>query len=350
MKTITHTVVEYEFSFCLSRLAWHQFESGDSVVVNALQHCTVRDDEPHLDVCMQCPRCRANISERDCGACGFRMSISRGIVLALPPDRVAHYGRFIRDYERIRAAEGRGSESEEFYLGLPYKDASGRNSEQWHIRGRSYDYLIKHLLMKHSEAGLRRILDLGAGNCWMSFRLALAGYRPFAVDLLTNDNDGLGAAAHYQKRLPELFPRFQAEVARLPFQDEQFDAIIFNASFHYSEDYVVALREALRCARKNAMVIICDTPWYSNEESGRQMVSERRASFSEQYGTASDSIRSLEYLTNERLRELEEQLSIRWTIHSPHYGLKWAMRPLVAKLHTRREPSRFRIYVTRKNV
>ena len=76
------------------------------------------------------------------------MSISRGIVLALPPDRVAHYGRFIKDYERIRAAEGRGSESEEFYLGLPYKDVSGRNSEQWHIRGRSYDYLIKHLLMQ----------------------------------------------------------------------------------------------------------------------------------------------------------------------------------------------------------
>jgi hypothetical protein len=24
------------------------------------------------------------------------------------------------DYERIRAAEGRGSESKEFYLGLPY--------------------------------------------------------------------------------------------------------------------------------------------------------------------------------------------------------------------------------------
>jgi SAM-dependent methyltransferase len=277
------------------------------------------------------------------------MSISRGIVLALPPDRVAHYARFIKDYERIRAAEGRGSESEEFYLGLPYKDVSGRNSEQWHIRARSYDYLIKHLLKQSPQDGRGRILDLGAGNCWMSFRLTLAGYRLFAVDLLTNNHDGLGAAAHYQKHLPELFQRFQAEVARLPFQDEQFDVIIFNASFHYSEDYVAALREALRCVRNNGMVIICDTPWYFHEESGRQMVSERRAAFSERYGTASDSIRSLEYLTNERLRILEEQLSIQWTVHSPKYGFKWAMRPLAAKLHTRREPSRFRIYVGRKD-
>jgi SAM-dependent methyltransferase len=183
----------------------------------------------------------------------------------------------------------------------------------------------------------------------MSFRLALAGYQPFAVDLLVNDRDGLGAAAHYQKRLPMLFPRFQADATHLPFQDEQFDAVIFNASFHYSEDYAVTLREAFRCVRKGGMVILSDTPWYSREESGRQMVSERRAAFCQCYGTASDSIRSLEYLTNERLRILENHLSIQWTIHSPHYGIKWAMRPLLAKLRRKREPSRFRIYAARKD-
>jgi SAM-dependent methyltransferase len=277
------------------------------------------------------------------------MLIRCGIVHALPPERVTRYARFVEDYERIRAAEGRGSESEDFYLGLPYKDVSGRNSEQWHIRARSYDYLIQHVLKRNPQDGGGRILDLGAGNGWMSFRLALAGYRPFAVDLLVNDRDGLGAATHYQKRLPELFPRFQAEIERLPFQDEQFDAVIFNASFHYSEDYAVTLREAFRCVRKGGMVILSDTPWYSCEESGRRMVSERRAIFSQRYGTASDSIQSLEYLTDERLRILEQHLSIQWTIHSPRYGFKWAMRPLLAKLRRKREPSRFRIYAARKH-
>ena len=317
--------------------------------METLQNDIVRDAVPCLDVCMQCPCCKADISGRDCTVCGFRMRIHRGIVHALPQERVAHYTRFMEDYERIRAAEGRGSENEEFYLSLPYKDVSGRNSEQWHIRARSYDYLMKHVLKQIPQDNGRRVLDVGAGNCWMSFRLALAGYQPFAVDLLTNDRDGLGAAEHYQKRLPELFPRFQAEVAHLPFQDEQFDAVIFNASFHYSEDYAVTLREAFRCVRKGGMVILSDTPWYSSEASGRRMISERRAAYSQCYGTASDSIRSLEYLTNERLRILEEQLSIQWAIHSPQYGIKWAMRPFVAKLHRKREPSRFRIYVARKN-
>ncbi len=125
--------------------------------------------------------------------------------------------------------------------------------------------------------------------------------------------------------------------------------MIFNASFHYSEDYEVTLQEALRCLRNGGLVIISDTPWYSREESGGQMVVERRALYRERFGTASDSIKSLEYLTDDRLRALEEALSIQWTIHSPWYGAKWRMRPFVARIRRRREPSRFRIYVAVKH-
>jgi SAM-dependent methyltransferase len=312
-----------------------------------LQNEVVPSTDIYLDVRIQCPCCRADIIGLDCASCGFRMEVSHGIVHALPPERSAHYLRFIEDYERIRAAEGRGSGTEDFYLGLPYKDTSGRNSSQWQIRARSYDCLLKHVLKQLPLGGT--VLDLGAGNGWMSFRLALAGYRPIAVDLLTNEHDGLAAAAHYQRHLPELFPRFQAEMTRLPFQDEQVDAVVFNASFHYSEDYAASLREALRCLKIDGTVIISDTPWYSREESGRQMVSERHAALLQRYGTASDSVRSLEFLTDARLEALEEQLSIQWTVHSPQYGFKWAMRPLVARLRNRREPSRFRIYAARKS-
>ena len=318
--------------------------------MSALQNGIVSDASLHLGVRMRCPRCRAELRGLECPLCRFRMEVGCGIVHALPPEQVAHYAQFMEDYERIRATEGRGSEDEDFYLSLPYKDVSERNSQQWQIRARSYNYLIEHVLKKNLQDGCGRILDLGAGNCWMSYRLALAGYQPVAVDLLIGDRDGLGAAAHYKKYLPKIFPRFQAELTRLPFQDGQYDAVIFNGSFHYSEDYGATLREAFRCVKYGGMVIISDTPWYSREESGRQMVSERRADFIKRYGTPSNSIRSIEYLTDERLRTLEEQLSIQWTVHFPYYGFKWAMRPFVAKLHRKREPSRFRIYVARKTI
>ncbi len=298
-------------------------------------------------LCLRCPRCAVDLAGTDCPRCTFRLTTCAGVIRALPPERAAHYARFIAEYERIRAAESRGSESEQFYLELPYQDITGRNSGQWRIRARSFDYLFRHLLQP-SLPRSARILDLGAGNCWMSFRLALAGYLPAAADLLTNCQDGLGAADHYRQHLPELFPRFQAELMRLPFQSEQFDAVIFNASFHYAEDAEAVLCEALRCTRPGGVVIISDTPWYSREESGRQMVAERRAAFQRQYGTASNSIRSCEYLTDERLRSLAERASITWAVHSPRYGLRWALRPWIAKLRRRREPSRFRIYVARK--
>jgi SAM-dependent methyltransferase len=310
--------------------------------------CGIARDTAHLGVQLQCPRCRHILIGLDCHLCKFCLRNHDGILDALPPERAARYARFIEEYERIRASEGRGSQSDSFYLALPYTDVSERNRQQWRIRARSYDCLISRVLKPGFPKGGGRILDLGAGNCWMSFRLAAAGHYPFAVDLLTNDFDGLGAAEHYRSHLPELFPRFRAELAHLPFQNEQFDAVIFNASFHYAEDYEAVLLEALRCVKANGVVVISDTPWYSCDESGKQMVSERHAQFLHRYGTASDSIKNLEYLTDERLQTLEERLAIYWTTYSPRYGVRWAMRPLIAKLRNRREPSRFRIYVARK--
>ncbi|MGB6191034.1 MAG: SAM-dependent methyltransferase, partial [Terracidiphilus sp.] len=89
---------------------------------------------------------------------------------ALPPERAEHYARFVEDYERIRAAEGRGSENEVFYRDLPYRDVSGRHCGQWKIRASSYDCLMANVLRRIFPTGGARILDLGAGNCWMSFR------------------------------------------------------------------------------------------------------------------------------------------------------------------------------------
>lgn len=298
-------------------------------------------------VLLRCIGCGAHLTQHKCPRCAFRMKVEDGIVHALPPERDTYYARFLEDYTRIRAAEGRGSETDNFYLELPYQDLSRRNARQWQIRACSFDYLMTHLLQRHVLKDGRRILDVGAGNCWMSYRLALAGYQAVAVDVNTDKRDGLRAANRYRKLLPELFPRYRAEMTRLPFENAQFDVVVFNASFHYSENYEATLTEALRCTKRGGMVIIVDTPWYSAMESGRQMVAQRRAAFLNRYATASDAIEHLEYLTDERLRSLAKALSIRWEIHSPRYGFRWTMRPVIAQLRGGREPSRFRIYVAR---
>jgi SAM-dependent methyltransferase len=311
---------------------------------------------------LQCPSCgvdmkslplrkHADTAGCACTNCSFSIRNEKGILQALTPKRLAYFSQFVDEYEAIRAAEGRGSLQSDFYLNLPYKDLTGRNAWQWKIRAHTFDYLTKNLLPQITPRHHRSpvVLDLGAGNGWMSYRLACSGYSPVAVDLLINDQDGLGAAVHFEKELGFLFPRFRAEMSRLPFADQQFDAVIFNASFHYAEDYRAIMREAMRCTKERGVIIIADSPWYSTSEGGERMVAERHVAFARRYGTASNSIQSLEYLTDERLSDLENALSIRWERSTPYYGLKWTMRPLLAKLRGKREPSRFRIYSMRKS-
>jgi SAM-dependent methyltransferase len=314
--------------------------------------------EPIWGLRLQCPQCGDGLEQvvvvgttqecsLRCPGCLFLVPNEDGIWKALPSAREAYFERFMKEYQAIRAAEGRGSESSEYYLALPYRDLSGRNECQWTIRARTFRYIEQKILppIEAVHPDGMRALDLGAGNGWLSYRLALRGHQLAAIDLLVNAQDGLGAAANFRQHLPVLFPRFQAELDRLPFRNSQFDLAIFNASFHYSEDCERTLGEAIRCLRPGGTVIIADTAWYRHDQSGERMLVERRQAFVAQYGFASASIKSLEYLTDERLVSLEIRFGLRWKIHSPFYGFRWAMRPWTAKLHGRREPSQFRIYV-----
>ncbi len=309
-----------------------------------------------MAILLRCPRCVVplQVSHEDadgdisatCPICKSVFPCVDGIWRCLTSDRIEHFALFIADYETIRAAEGRGSSDAAYYLALPWKDRSGANQQQWSIRAKTYQYIERNILstMAARQGEPLRVLDLGAGNGWLSYRLARMGHAPVAVDLLTNDRDGLGAASHYAGSISPLFHRVQAEVDHLPFADASFNLVIFNSSFHYSTDYIRTLREALRCTAPGGAVLIADTPWYLHESSGREMVEERKTYFKRRFGFASDSVPSLEFLTDERINNLRSALKLDLTVHRPFYGVRWALRPFLAKLRRRRSPSRFYIY------
>ncbi len=282
-----------------------------------------------------------------CLYCQAASHCHNGIWRMLAPWQLEKYQRFVNEYEHIRAAEGRGSDDSAYYLALPFKDLSGANSAQWAIRARTFVSMVRRILMPRATKASAplRILDLGAGNGWLSYQLSLLGHEPVAVDLLTNSRDGLEAASHYAAALASSFPRVQASLDRLPFPDSSFDLAIFNASFHYSEDYKRTLGEAMRCVRAGGTVVIADTPWYAEEESGLRMVDEKHRRFQATYGFPSTAISSLEFLTPQRLADLERSLGITWQTHKPFYGVRWGLRPLQARLRNRRTPSQFHIYV-----
>jgi SAM-dependent methyltransferase len=247
--------------------------------------------------------------------------------------------QFLEDYRRIRYAEGRGSDDSAYYQALPFRDFSGRNDAMWAMRAKTFSYFERNILAP-VEAEVQRpldILDLGAGNCWLSYRLSLRGHRPIALDIFADVRDGLGAARHYPN--PPL--TVEADFARIPFASGSFDLAVFNASVHYSTDYMRTLGEVQRCLRPSGCVVILDSPLYRKREHGLRMVEEKHAQFFSRYGFRSDAIPSMEFLDFPMLETLRTELGIHWRIFKPWYGFSWHLRPIKAWLKRRRPPSRF---------
>lgn len=287
-----------------------------------------------------CPRCQnilQKISDQEfhCAVDHLAFQQVDGIWRFLLPERESHYAKFIKDYEAIRSLEGRRSQNPSYYQSLPFKDTSGRFSEDWRIRAVSYQFLERMIPSRST------VIDLGAGNGWLSNRLAAAGHEAHAVDLLLNEEDGLGAWKFYQNR----FSRIQAEFTKLPFADGFALQLIFNASFHYSEDYEETLQEALRVIQPGGKIFIVDSPVYHHAESGQRMVEERRAGFLSKYGFASDSLHSKNYITHDQMEALGEKQGIRWKHIQPFYGVRWLLRPWWAHLRRHREPAQFGLWV-----
>lgn len=251
--------------------------------------------------------------------------------------------RFLSEYRQIRHAEGRGSDDPQYYRALPYRDLTNRNSAMWEMRAKTYRYFERKILgvMERDTGRPLNILDLGAGNGWMSYRLVLRSHRPVALDIFSDPRDGLLAARHY----PRSFPLLEADFGSLPFAPGSFDLAIFNSSFHYSTDYAATLGEVRRCLRPSGAVAILDSPVYRRREDGERMASERHREFATRYGFASNAIPSIEFLDEPALTALARTLKLQWKIWRPWYGWRWHSRPLKAKLQRKRAPSRFWILV-----
>ena len=289
-----------------------------------------------------CPRCKSGLDQIKpdqlrCSQDGLNFYKTDGIWGFLLPERTEQYTRFIRDYETVRRFEGRSSQDELYYQTLPY-----HSSNDWRIRAISFNALLKQVMIPiEKNKKPSQTLDLGAGNAWLSNRLASRGHDVTAVDLTINDFDGLGCHRFYKST----FTPVQAEFDFLPFPDKSVDIVLFNASLHYSVNYEQTLREAQRVLSVDGKLIVLDSPVYHDAVSGLRMVQEREQQFLKHYGFASDSLQSENYLTYQRMDELAEKLGVTWRHIRPFYGIRWVVRPLLARIRGSREPAEFGLWV-----
>ena len=255
--------------------------------------------------------------------------------------------RFRAEYGAHRAAEGRALDRASL-LQMPYL-ATGPYARQWAVRARTFDAFVDRVMtpMAHRLGRPLRVLDLGAGNGWLSWRAALAGHAAVAVDLRDDDVDGLGAAGAYLENDTVAFRRIVGSFDALPLASGGFDIVLFNASLHYALDLGVALREARRVTCPGGRVVILDSPFYGREADGERMVADKRRDAPSHFGSRTSALMSLpfiEYLTRDRLCAASSEPGLAWTRHRVRYPMWYELRPLVAQLRGQRAPSRFDLW------
>ena len=256
--------------------------------------------------------------------------------------------RFGQAYARHREAEGRGY-SGEGLAALPYLK-SGPLAHQWRVRARSFEALMRHVVRPQRRRLGRSldVLDLGAGNGWLSYRLAQEGDSTIALDVRTDCVDGLGVATSLASASRGKMRCVAASFQATRLADASVDIALFNASLHYATDLELAVAEAARVTRGGGMIVILDTPFYRQHSDGAAMVAEKRAGAEQVFGEAAEVLLApnfVEFLTPRSLAEASRGAGLEWRRRRVVYPLWYELRPLRAWLAGRRRPSRFDLWL-----
>lgn len=276
-----------------------------------------------------------------CKACGASFPIQDEVAALFDFITRPELFEFTQGYQTIRRAEGYTGRGAAYYCGLPEHPANEPDSGIWEIRRKSFARLKQILSRKLPSGGT--VLDLGSGNGWLSHQLAALGYRPMGMDINTDPDDGLAAVRHYTLTWPAVLTSFD----QLPLRDDGVDMAIFNGSLHYSRQIAATLAETFRVLRPGGSIVIMDTPIYTNPSSGATMMEERQAYHNATHGIATN-MPMQGYLTSDEIRLWETLFSCSIDVVRPWYGVRWAMRPLLARLRRTREPATFALIVLTK--
>jgi SAM-dependent methyltransferase len=292
-----------------------------------------------------CPQCGVEIAGDNgsvfCLRCGRRYEERDGIWRFLTPARSAALEPFVAQYRTVRSQDGHRRASADYCRALPSVDAGDPQAGEWRIRRETYRNLLRHVFAEAPQS--IRVLDVGAGNGWLSHRLTELGHLAVAVDAQDDDGDGLGAKKHYHVS----FPAVQAHFDELPFAREQFDVVVFNGSLHYARDAAATLARANGQLAAGGILVVMDSPMFHADAAGHAMMADQVRRFRFEYGVADFVHPGAGYLTFASLAATADLLRLAATFIPSRGSFGWRMRRRLARLRLRRAPAAFGLWVAR---
>ncbi len=114
-------------------------------------------------------------------------------------------------------------------------------------------------LLDRAEWRGKRVLEPGAGRCWLSAELARRGAEVVALDITPAPYLGLSSAEVFLEE-GVWFERVLADMQRLPFKDASFDAVVATATLHHSPGLEGLARELARVTRPGGLLLAANEP------------------------------------------------------------------------------------------
>lgn len=296
-----------------------------------------------------CPDCRMPVDAVgslgqdkgvQCALCGTTFEQRGNLWRFLTNARERAAAAFAAQYRAVRERDGHRSTAAEYYRMLPSVPRDHAQAAEWRIRRESYVHLQEQAIPA-IWLGPMRVLELGAGCAWLSYRLATLGYRVVAVDRLDDDADGLGACRHY----PIAFPAVHADFDALPFEPHQFDVVVFSGSLHYSADPAASLREAVRMVSGGGAVAVMDSPMFRREADGEAMVADQQRRMQAEHGLAEPIRAGVGFLTYAGMERAFRSLGLRSRFIRSRGPLAWRLRRQIGRWRLRRQPAAFGVWV-----
>jgi SAM-dependent methyltransferase len=248
----------------------------------------------------------------------------------------------LEQYQRVRRDEGWRAQP-----GLPEVPAGHPHAAVWQARAERFQRGVG-LVRARLGQGPWMVLEVGAGCCWASARLAAEGHHVAAVDVNLDPDDGLPAA---DLLLPprRRVDRAEAEMEALPCEPAQFDLVLAAGSLHHAAAVSRTLVELRRVTRRGGLLLVLDSPVYRREVDGEAMVEERRRRHAARYGESLSRAWPSRFFVLGQLPSLFREAGWRLDLVGWPGLLREAGRDLVELARYRRRTARFPILIGRRD-
>lgn len=148
-------------------------------------------------------------------------------------------------------------------LQIPYHP-----EEPWLTVARGFDVALSQLGL----TGRETVLDLGAGRGWAAKQFALRGCRVVALDVVADENIGLGRGRVLMEQANTHFERMIGDGEKLPFRPGVFDVVFCAAALHHSSNLPLLLRQAGRVTKAGGRLCAINEPVISLLHDEREVL------------------------------------------------------------------------------